>query len=581
MAAIAVGIAALSKYEDRIQQMLKEDPNVIPYQWRKNLGDLTGPSSGGRRGLENVRELLGSVLEAREENDEPFEGEIVEPPAEEWRRPRPTSIPELNYLPWRAVRGRDSQLEHYAIDIPLNEPTAADLAFDAQNGSKPLPLPAGGWESRLSPPDGPEQMLIPERIRINSIRLIDILKYELSKGYLPPQYGSSAVHLTCGPYQYLRPFKGLVYLENRIRHRLLDFEKALEEYARRNGKAYIEKCARQPADDVPINPGIPIEHRLDETAMTPPVLVGFIGDLRALIKFFDERLNPERKRLANDPKDVRYADLWFVFPAGSLIYVKDKGTPQKIWKIIQRTGGRRFLARPTSGKGAELDFEKIVTPFVIDCYYVDFDGERYVPVFEQFSITEFEETQPLASLPIIPFQTAERGGLVDKEALITRAHNFKECTKVSHRYYTGRTLVTDPTGFKLSNLELGNVKNVSRYSERVESEVIIDFGRTLQEIPSWKPGLDKLQLFRMEDKEVGNWAGFDQDFEWDRKISEEFLKGESAKWEAWEKLKAEPDGEDLLLLPARVFSFILRSRTWGKLFILKTARHPLTLLSMP
>jgi hypothetical protein len=140
-----------------------------------------------------------------------------------------------------------------------------------------------------------------------------------------------------------------------------------------------------------------------------------------------------------------------------------------------------------------------------------------------------------------------------------------ECTKVCHRYYSGRTHFRTPKGTKLSNLSADTCGNISMFSERVDSEVIVDFERALQEVPSWRPENEDAAVSSMSDCELYEGTGMDRDSVWDARFTEELLEADTQKRHEWEKSGTGPsEDEDILLLPDRVFAFILRTRKWGK-----------------
>jgi hypothetical protein len=278
----------------------------------------------------------------------------------------------------------------------------------------------------------------------------------------------------------------------------------------------------------------------------------------------DNTLIPEQKRIANGPENVRFSDLWFLFPQGSLIFSKDRNIPQQVWRVIQRTGGRRYLSQPT---GRANDYRTSFSPFVIDCYHLDYDGTRYCPIYHQFEINEFDGMQSVQSLQVIPLIVAEREPkLIDRDALLARGREFiSYTTNAHHRYYSGRSYHRTTYGRKLSDLtDGGNARNVSQYPERVDSEVIVDFARAIQEVPWWRPNDNDPEYSFADSAETGDDTGIDRDSSWDQKFRDEFMEQESRKWRLWEKTQSVPQGEDLLLLPDRVFAFVLRSRRWGR-----------------
>ena len=64
-----------------------------------------------------------------------------------------------------------------------------------------------------------------------------------------------------------------------------------------------------------------------------------------------------------------------------MVYVKDKDIPQKVWRVVLATGGRRCLSAVDMSNDSEgirgQPREPLYTDFVLDCYYIDYDGSRY------------------------------------------------------------------------------------------------------------------------------------------------------------------------------------------------------------
>ncbi|GAW27235.1 putative AAA family ATPase [Rosellinia necatrix] len=295
-------------------------------------------------------------------------------------------------------------------------------------------------------------------------------------------------------------------------------------------------------------------------------LTALIKDLHCLTRFMDGYIEPAMMTRQQD--HVFFSDLWFVYPARSLIYIKDKKVPHKIWKVIQRTGGRWGYKTPRKGPtGDYMDSTQCFSPFVIDCFHLDYDGARYVHTYRQIQIDHFEGHQPVMSLPAIPIDVAQKAGFVDRQALVKRGKEFVECTQPSHRQYAGRNQILRPNGAKLHDVEIDIPENATRHAEWIESEVMVDFERALQEMPGWRPGINDLELYKTKE-EVKTHRGVEIDNVWDSKLSEHVLYEEWTKIQLWDKARTHPtEDEDLLLLPDRVFAFVFRTRKWACLRI--------------
>lgn len=74
------------------------------------------------------------------------------------------------------------------------------------------------------------------------------------------------------------------------------------------------------------------------------------ADFATLVDFMDTFLLPLRKALEN-PNNMRvnFNELWHLYMPGSLVYVKDSGVPQKLWRVIQGTDGIIPGVRPIVG----------------------------------------------------------------------------------------------------------------------------------------------------------------------------------------------------------------------------------------
>lgn len=464
------------------------------------------------------------------------------------------SIPQLNLVPWDQWKQAESKTipeKHYAIDVLSNDPVGAGQIKEQVTASCISDESAGSPNDLVTLS---EKSLIrrelPERIKINSMRILRILNYGLREN----SFAYSFLH---GLY-LLRPFKLLAYQEGNVRKRLQDFEQARKNLKPETEDEYASEYMENSVPDI-------FFIRQDESKMTLSELTGFINDLRCLLKFIDEYINPVQSELLTRPRNVRFSELWYLFKPGSLAFVKDKNIPQKVWKIIQRTGGRKYMSRPEHIQRGS--FENKFSPFMLDCYYLDYDGTRFVPVFHRFTINKFDDIQGVTFLPVYPFEVAVNAGLVTREALIKRGQHFVQCTKICHRHYSGRTQYRAPNGVQLSTRLAENSGNIYVFSESVESEVMIDFERALQEIPDWKPGMDELYTHVIDSSEYESkipFITYDRDMAWDTRLSDEFMDAENEKWHSWDKSGVRLSEDDLLLLPDRVFAFVFRSRKWGE-----------------
>ncbi|KAK3320261.1 P-loop containing nucleoside triphosphate hydrolase protein, partial [Cercophora scortea] len=141
----------------------------------------------------------------------------------------------------------------------------------------------------------------------------------------------------------------------------------------------------------------------------------------------------------------------------------------------------------------------------------------------------------------------------------------------SHRDYAGRNQVLNPDGSNLGE-ETCFSEDTMRYSEWIESEVMVDFERAFQGVPAWRPrengGDFKFHTASSCERSIyplqPETSQICDDNDWDCRMTDEAIENEKEKWRRWEKEHSHPTAEeDLLILPNRVFGFIFRTRKWG------------------
>lgn len=538
-----------------------------------SLEDLGYSLASGLKKLEYLRLRLSKEDEAD-----------IEPAADSESTGSPQvmfrTIPELKFVPWREASSVESPPpEHFAIQIPFAQPTADDLSpskprrkvnrtsnnvavrpkevlevrYDtdcklrAPDGvvEKPRPFARAGLLDDSRPLEE-----LPDRIRICSQILSLFLDYNIHDGSL----NWSSYERT--PFIILRPFKFLVYNATEIRTELANLEQIRHERSPSLSEEDHDRLWKKASVEDDIPPLQVVPEQLEANLLT-----ALIKDLRCLTRFMDGYIEPT---MTIDQRDhVFFTDLWFVFSAKSLIYIKDKKVPQKIWKVIQRTGGRREWRSVGSSERVDSTFD--FSPFVIDCFHLDYDGTRYVHTYRRIKMDYFEGTQPLTSLPVMPIGAAEKAQLVDRRALVERGQHFVKLTRPRHGQYVGRNQIVRPNGTKLHETDTEVPENITRYAEWIESEVMVDFENALQEIPGWRPGINDLDLYKGNAEDSRDYKGIELDSIWDRKSSERVLYDELNKCQRWDKERTNPTEEaDLLLLPDRVFAFVFRIRKWGE-----------------
>jgi hypothetical protein len=217
-------------------------------------------------------------------------------------------------------------------------------------------------------------------------------------------------------------------------------------------------------------------------------------------------------------------------------------------------------------KTSRVEYYEDYSPFVLDCYYIEFDGTRFGPSYKSFSISKFEDNIPIKNLSVIPLDIATREGVIELESYRNQALQYLACTTVSQRVFSGRSVDKDSRGRHLMTEDKGNVRRC--FSESIDGKVIIDISNAIQTHTQWRPDFSPLPPYRPSNREFESTDDYRReiihdDYVIDLRRRDDFWEQEARKVKAWESGES-PSGDDVLLLPCRVFAFVLRTRRWGE-----------------
>src|SRR6266480_4083068 len=428
---------------------------------------------------------------------------------------------------------------------------------------------------------------LPWRVRINSHWLLVVLNRVSDKFFplLPPEI-------------FRWPFKPFVYYEKSILETIAELRKSLDREA-------IER----------------IENKLKEPVETDPVITSdrfpdaegqcLLYELTA--KFIAMYLQPVRAKLSGHNR-VQFHELWFLFEPGQYVFVREKNCPQNVWRVLQTTGGNPYLRKQRFEKPlghpplpprmrthrdprglkdsreisnpylSPYDF----SPFLIDCYYIDFDGIRFRPVYRRFQIPSFGDNLLVSSLTVIPLAVAEGAGIINQDVRRRIGEQYLDCTKPSHRHFEGRTLDRNSVGNRLY-LQTSEEWRTERRAvqESLEGKVMVDLTTAAEAQPEWQPSYDELDSYNTPLEELQTDGidlgdeGITDDYVLDQRRRDDFEQKEFTKFKLWNaETGTKPEGQDLLLLPDRVYAFVLRTRKWGKFCLHFVASYRLTYHSL-
>lgn len=312
---------------------------------------------------------------------------------------------------------------------------------------------------------------------------------------------------------------------------------------------------------------------------------------KVMIAVMDSDLRPKMELCSKISKkalrEIAYEDLGYLFKPGDVVLASQDQRLQAL-AVLATTGGRKLLhdsqeRRPASDEEPESFFHTSGghSPFVVDCFYYDFDGTDFGAILRSITIPKYEGKTPVNRLAVYPESLSGDTNRDLKTILAERGRKFVQLCSMSataHRTYTGRTLDDPP--------------------EEVDSQVIID-AHMAAIVPSdqrpdraqWMPTLGMTQPTEPDEREITE--AHSNCYRQDCGICnnprnnyvfnhQKFARQQSKDYVTNEEIVNRPFGEaelrehQYMLLPYRVFGFVLRSRKWGKSHSKRTSNVLLT-----
>lgn len=359
--------------------------------------------------------------------------EIVRISSDDWHEKKngKFAVPEKNVLTV-STTSRHWADRHAAPEIHSGIDEIGEIdPFDEDRGDLPL--------TALTP----EQ---PYRLAINGYELHRTLETIFKQ---PISLGSNV---------WIWPFKHFITYESQIRQRLHK-EKASVREMENPGEMIEASVAFEIQEQA--TKGIygadennDIEKSQEEQQYETAVRL--CGQLECLVQFMDEDMKDifaVKKNIANGSlSTISFDYLWLLYKPGDLIF--SSGDQQRAYRVLHVTGGRAILDlgdQPSTNNVSTLQpnhsWEQHVdqastfalsknTPFIIDAFYIDFDGEKFGPVSRRFAIQEYEGWQAIDTLPAFPAKFSTKMKDTEK-ALLRRGKRFVKLAGVSHKKYTG------------------------------------------------------------------------------------------------------------------------------------------------
>lgn len=397
-------------------------------------------------------------------------------------------------------------------------------------------------DHKTSPATLPEQKPLPERIRIRSPVLLQILRTIL---------GAEQEWLSHEQAVLIRPFKALVYCERALRDWCSALEKRFQALSstKRDGAADGDNFATPPQEEESSDPHqaeLDASQGLtcaDTTSEKPSAAnsdsLAFVtslpqqcdhsqrasksdqnkeeqdeeeqgiekdedgddeGDdtkspmalqhLKCLLSFIDSDISARQTYLSHHScRKIVFSDLWLLFRPGTEVI---GGDGKQAYRVIHTTSAKH-RATPTWQAWINQTAKKRKdSPFSITCVYIDFDGKDLGPVQRVFDFKKFDGETEIGSLEVYPlqFHPAKETNFSELE--------WEKLKAVPAENRQRQRLIDRGAKF----LDVAAVKHMYyagptlEVRDEVESQVVVDFetafsmGENTGE--SWKPDLRPL-----------------------------------------------------------------------------------------
>ncbi|KAK3305667.1 uncharacterized protein B0T15DRAFT_396394 [Chaetomium strumarium] len=387
-----------------------------------------------------------------------------------------------------------------------------------------------------SPLENQHSLAEPYRIRIRSKLLLKLIKQ------------LTGCNVLRGPHEHrllmLRPFKLLVRFAEDIRKHAQDLAEGIN-----NGRPVPEMKSQE---------------AIDQLNLLTDTINKYLSHPLSLQKSIDHRVTK-----------IAFSQLWYFFKPGYEVRTP-RDSQIQLYRIAKVTGGRDPVSLTPQERAMQVvpgeDINRASTKFkddgysegsfIIECFYIHYDGTRFGPVNASFQIRKFDGERDITALPVVPLQWYENKDEIRKR-LLERGDKFKQLShpkERAHRRYKGLTLDKNP--------------------EQVESEVIIDFELAFIQTKIDKPSLglqdrlvsDNMRELRDSVKTMhpmceqagccGNDITFN-DYEVDELERNEFRDKDRDLFDTNIEDPSLLKSKHIILLPPHVYGFVLRTRRWA------------------
>lgn len=220
-------------------------------------------------------------------------------------------------------------------------------------------------------------------------------------------------------------------------------------------------------------------------------------ELRCYVDFVRQHILPQRERYNNlerpEARSVHCTDLWYLFRMGQVVYVSkftgDEPTPLSARQGVFRVCG---IWRPDTSSHWPVNRERregATSPrqlFKLKLYSIDHNGETFGPYFRSVEIPIFAGFQNVDSLPVFPLCCYADYSAME-QTLQQIGRDFLDRIEKKHIHHRGWTMICDLARGAMRDAE----RQLLKHPEYIESDLIVDFKETFQNIPHGRPSLPR------------------------------------------------------------------------------------------
>jgi hypothetical protein len=240
----------------------------------------------------------------------------------------------------------------------------------------------------------------------------------------------------------VRPFRYLVVYESQIRQALAEAEAKCHE----NKLAVVGETLND-----------------EDEKKKMKKKIRFRDELKCLVQFMDAEMKDifhiQQQVECCEVKSIPFEFLWFLFKPGDLVFSTSKKPgqhPLRAYTVMHVTGGRMTFSPGRTyvrEKEREWDLDSEseqrnrdltrsfgrMSPFIIDCVYIDTDGQQLGPKARRFVIPPYMGELPILSLELYPAKfdpdyEAKRKNLIDRGKLSVAV------APGAHKRYSGMSI---------------------------------------------------------------------------------------------------------------------------------------------